>query len=91
MKKHALVLSLSCLAALPLLGETHLTGPLAARFDALLAKHVAATDVDTLVRPFAPADEKHGRWQSEFWGKWMHSANLWRPDNACRLWLPVER
>ena len=85
MKKHALVLSLSCLAALPLLGETHLTGPLAARFDAMLAKHVAATDVDTLVRPFAPADEKHGRWQSEFWGKWMHSAAPFAEMTGCPL------
>ena len=54
--------------------DSHLTGPLAARLDAMVERHVAATDVDAITRPFAPADERHGRWQSEFWGKWMHSA-----------------
>ena len=55
-------------------GETKLKGYLGTRLDAMVAHHVAGTDVDYITAPFLEKTETKGWWQTEFWGKWMHSA-----------------
>ena len=55
-------------------GLVTLKGALGARLDAMIARHVAATDVDYITAPFLEKTETRGWWQTEFWGKWMHSA-----------------
>ena len=55
-------------------GNVRLKGPLGARLDAIVANHVAAQDVDYITAPFMEKTETRGWWQTEFWGKWMHSA-----------------
>ena len=55
-------------------GDIRLKGRLGERLDAMIANHVAATDPDYITAPFMEKTERKGWWQSEFWGKWMHSA-----------------
>ena len=55
-------------------GETRLKGPLGDRLDRMVLGHVAGTDVDYITAPFLEKTETKGWWQTEFWGKWMHSA-----------------
>ncbi len=55
-------------------GNVSLKGALGARLDAMIANHVAATDVDYITAPFMEKTETRRWWQTEFWGKWMHSA-----------------
>jgi len=55
-------------------GQVLLDGPLGARLDSMIDNHVAATDVDYITAPFLAKTETNGWWQTEFWGKWMHSA-----------------
>ncbi|NLF87123.1 MAG: hypothetical protein GX571_13580 [Lentisphaerae bacterium] len=72
--------------------EVHLTGPLGARLGDMIENQVIATDVDALTQPFAVPDERHGRWQSEFWGKYMHSAVPFRDlTGDARLAANIER
>ena len=40
----------------------------------MIEKHVAARDVDYITAPFMEKTETKRWWQTEFWGKWMHSA-----------------
>ena len=56
------------------IGDVRLKGYLGERLDAMLERHVAACDADYITAPFMEKTERHGWWQSEFWGKWMHSA-----------------
>lgn len=56
------------------IGDVTLKGPLGMRLDAVVHNHVAATDVDYITAPFLEKTETRGWWQTEFWGKWMHSA-----------------
>ncbi len=60
--------------SLSTIGDVLLDGPLGSRLDAMLRNHVAATDVDYITAPFLAKTETNGWWQTEFWGKWMHSA-----------------
>ncbi|MCR5752972.1 MAG: glycoside hydrolase family 127 protein [Kiritimatiellae bacterium] len=55
-------------------GTARLKGYLGERLDAMIANHVAATDVDYITAPFLEKTESKRWWQTEFWGKWMHSA-----------------
>ena len=55
-------------------GNVRLTGPLGERLDAMIERSVEAADVDCLTAPFMEKTEREWRWQTEFWGKWMHSA-----------------
>ena len=65
----------ACLAASSgLHAETRLKGRLGSMLDSMVARHVAATDVDYITAPFFEKTETRGWWQTEFWGKWMHSA-----------------
>lgn len=50
------------------------SGPVGKRLDAMVERHLAATDADYITAPFAAHNERNFRWQTEFWGKFMHSA-----------------
>ena len=56
------------------IGEVRLKGPLGERLDKMITQHVVGTDVDYITAPFAEKTERRLWWQSEFWGKYMHSA-----------------
>ena len=56
------------------IGDVRLKGRLGERLDAMIARHVADRDVDYITAPFMEKTETKGWWQTEFWGKWMHSA-----------------
>ena len=56
------------------IGETRLKGPLGEKLDRMVSGHVVGTDVDYITAPFLEKTETKGWWQTEFWGKWMHSS-----------------
>ena len=56
------------------IGNVQLKGYLGERLDAMIENHVVAQDVDYITAPFMEKTETKGWWQTEFWGKWMHSA-----------------
>ena len=56
------------------IGNVKLKGPLGERLDRMIQGHVAGTDVDYITAPFMEKTETKRWWQSEFWGKYMHSA-----------------
>ena len=84
MKKLIVVIAVLGMAALPAAravggsladcGAARLKGYLGERLAAMIANHVAATDVDYITAPFLEKTETKRWWQTEFWGKWMHSA-----------------
>ena len=51
-----------------------LKGYVGGRLDQMFAHHVRATDVDYITAPFVEKTERHGGWQTEFWGKYMQAA-----------------
>ena len=56
------------------IGETRLKGPLGEKLDRMIERHVLGTDPNYITAPFMEKTETKGWWQTEFWGKWMHSA-----------------
>ena len=60
--------------ALEGIGNVRLKGYLGERLDAMVRNHVVAQDVDYVTAPFMEKTETKRWWQTEFWGKWMHSA-----------------
>ena len=56
------------------LAQVRLKGYLGDRLDQMIEHHVVGTDIDYLTAPFQEKTERHGWWQTEFWGKYMHSA-----------------
>jgi hypothetical protein len=56
------------------IGAVRLKGPLGAKLDRMIEGHVAGTDVDYITAPFMEKTETKRWWQTEFWGKYMHSA-----------------
>ena len=56
------------------IGSVRLKGVLGARLDAMIERNVAAKDIDEMTAPFLDKTETRRLWQTEFWGKWMHSA-----------------
>ena len=56
------------------IGDVRLKGYLGERLDAMIERHVASRDVDYVTAPFIEKTERTGKWQTEFWGKFMHSA-----------------
>ncbi len=56
------------------IGNVRLKGPLGERLDRMIEGHVAGTDVDYITAPFMEKTETKRWWQTEFWGKYMHSA-----------------
>ena len=55
-------------------GDVRLNGYLGERLDAMIERNVAGKDVGYITEAFLEKTESHGWWQTEFWGKWMHSA-----------------
>jgi DUF1680 family protein len=56
------------------IGDVQLKGYLGERLEAMIERHVVGTDVDYITAPFLEKTERRYWWQSEFWGKYMHSA-----------------
>ena len=54
--------------------EVRLKGYLGERLDKMIRAHVIGTDADYITAAFLEKTEVKGWWQTEFWGKWMHSA-----------------
>ena len=61
-------------APVPSCGQATLKGFLGDKLDMMIANHVIGTDIDYITAPFLEKTERHGWWQTEFWGKYMHSA-----------------
>ena len=76
MKKAVTIYGIVCfsLTALAETGDIRLKGPLGERLDRIISRHVAGTDVDYITAPFVEKTERKFWWQSDFWGKYMHSA-----------------
>ncbi|MBQ9430877.1 MAG: glycoside hydrolase family 127 protein [Kiritimatiellae bacterium] len=60
--------------AVPAYGEVKLKGPMGERLETMIKNHVIATDTEYITAPFLEKTERHGWWQTEFWGKYMHAA-----------------
>ena len=70
------------------IGQVRLKGPLGERLDRMVRAHVAGTDPDYITAPFMEKTETKGWWQTEFWGKWMHSAApyaWYAADGKCKV------
>jgi len=70
------------------IGNVRLKGFLGERLDAMVANHVGAQDVDYITAPFIEKTETKGWWQTEFWGKWMHSSVAYlryATDEKCKV------
>ena len=70
------------------IGYVRLKGYLGERLDAMVERHVAARDVDYITAPFMEKTERTGKWQTEFWGKWMHSSVAYlryATDEKCKV------
>ena len=65
-------------AALAEIGDVQLKGQLGERLGLMIERHVEGTDVDYITAPFLEKTERRFWWQSEFWGKYMHSAVPYR-------------
>ena len=55
-------------------GDVRLTGWLGRRLDMMIANHVLKTDARGYASVFLDKSEHGNRWQTEFWGKYMHAA-----------------
>ena len=60
--------------ALDNIGKVRLKGHIGERLDKMIKGHIEGIDVDYITAPFLEKTETKGWWQSEFWGKYMHSA-----------------
>ncbi len=70
------------------IGDVRLKGRLGERLDTMIERHVAARDVDYITAPFMEKTETKGWWQTEFWGKWMHSSVAYlryATDGKCKV------
>ena len=56
------------------IGNVTLKGIVGEKLDRMIQNHVVGTDIDYITAPFLEKTERHGWWQTEFWGKYMHSA-----------------
>jgi len=69
----------------PDIRDIRLKGYVADRMEGCISRHVAATDAMYLADVFRHHTETD-RWQTEFWGKWMHSAApFWTYTRCPRL------
>ncbi len=66
-----LILAAAVATSLP---DIKLKGYLGDRLDAMIQGHVIGTDVDYITAAYQEKTENKGWWQTEFWGKYMHSA-----------------
>ncbi len=75
MKSTRLILFLPAFAASAAnVCDVRLNGCLGERLDRMIERHVGGTDVAYITAPFLEKAETKGFWQTEFWGKYMHSA-----------------
>ena len=76
MTKSALIRSIFAFSFSAFAGicDVQLKGPIGERLDRMISNHVIGTDVDYITAPFIEKTERRLWWQSEFWGKYMHSA-----------------
>lgn len=78
--------------ALDAIGDVRLKGHIGKRLDTMIEGHVIGTDIDYITAPFLEKTERNGWWQSEFWGKYMHSAMPYlKYTNSEKLRASVER
>lgn len=56
------------------MGDVRLKGYLGERLDLMIERHVVGRDIDYITAPFMEKTERGMRWQTEFWGKYMHAA-----------------
>ena len=71
--------------------EVKLTGPFGERLDRMIRNHVTATDAMLLTDVFHERT-KETWWQTEFWGKYMHSAvPYWRYAGCPLLKEKIDR
>ena len=56
------------------MGDVRLKGYLGARLNLMIERHVVDRDVEYITAPFIEKTERGRRWQTEFWGKYMHAA-----------------
>ena len=54
--------------------NVRIKGPIGDRLDKMIRNHVIATDTEYITAPFLEKSERRNWWQTEFWGKYMHSA-----------------
>ena len=69
-------------------GDVRLKGYLGSRLDAMIERNVAVRDVDYITAPFIDKTERNRGWQTEFWGKWMHSSVAYlkyATDEKCKM------
>ena len=67
----SLILAAAVATSLP---DIKLKGYLGERLDTMIQGHVIGTDVDYITAAYQEKTETKGWWQTEFWGKYMHSA-----------------
>ncbi len=60
------------------LGNVRLRGPLGEKLEKMIQHRVVDIDIDYLVATFKEKTERHGWWQTEFWGKFMHAAEAYQ-------------
>ena len=78
--------------ALAEIGDVQLKGYLGERLGLMIERHVTGTDVDYITAPFFEKTERRFWWQSEFWGKYMHSAvPYFKYSNSAKLKANLER
>jgi len=66
------------------------TGPFGERLDSLIRNHVTATDAAYLANVFHECTTEPW-WQTEFWGKYMHSAvPFWRYSKSAELKAKID-
>ena len=70
----ALVAGAATPDAMENIGNVTLKGFLGDKLDMMIERHVIGTDVDYITAPFMEKTERKRWWQTEFWGKYMHSA-----------------
>lgn len=54
--------------------DVALSGYVAKRINDCIANRVKTQSIDEITNPFLHQDETNGRWQTEFWGKWVQGA-----------------
>ena len=98
-KRNSMIAGACALAALTTFGgnscediNIRLKGPVGQALDRMIENHLAATDVDYLTAPFAAHNERNGLWRTEFWGKFMHTAEpLQRYSGNAKLRSAIDR
>ena len=72
-------------------GDVRLKGPIGDKLEKMIRNHVVATDTEYITAPFQEKAERRGWWQTEFWGKYMHSAMpYWTYTGNARLKAQID-